>query len=209
MLNKTSPKVIAAFDFDGTLTHRDLFFPFLIYASKKTSIPTKLLKIIPNFILYGLGNLNRQEVKERLIYEFLHKKSKKELYSIGEEFAKVVIPKYEREITLNCLKWHQSQGHECVIVSAGLNFYLQPWTLSKGITSLISSELNFDASDAVIGTLKNGNCWGEEKVKRLTDRYGNKDNYILYAYGDSKGDEPLLQLADFAYYKNWPVTQNL
>jgi phosphoserine phosphatase len=48
------------------------------------------------------------------------------------------------------------------------------------------------------------NCFGPEKVARLTKLLGPKNQYTLYAYGDSRGDRELLELADFKYYREMP-----
>ena len=43
------------------------------------------------------------------------------------------------------------------------------------------------------------NCWGTEKVRRLQELVGSKEGYVLYAYGDTRGDRELLEYADHPF----------
>lgn len=42
------------------------------------------------------------------------------------------------------------------------------------------------------------NSYGEEKVKRLMKRYPNREALHLSVFGDSKGDAPMMKIADIA-----------
>jgi phosphoserine phosphatase len=53
----------------------------------------------------------------------------------------------------------------------------------------------------ITGKLTGFNCWGAEKVNRLLNALGPKSSFYLYAYGDSEGDQALLNLADQAFFR--------
>ena len=45
------------------------------------------------------------------------------------------------------------------------------------------------------------NCFGVEKVNRIRQEYDLSQWDFIYAYGDSRGDQEMLDLADERYYK--------
>ena len=53
------------------------------------------------------------------------------------------------------------------------------------------------------GNFLSRNCYGEEKVRRLLELEPNRNSYILYAYGDSKGDKELIEFADKGWYNKF------
>ena len=59
----SSSSVIAAFDFDHTLTNRDSLLPFLIRFKGTVYTATHLLRLGPTFLLFLLGSLSRQRTK--------------------------------------------------------------------------------------------------------------------------------------------------
>jgi len=53
----------------------------------------------------------------------------------------------------------------------------------------------------VTGKLLSKNCYGIEKANRIQEVYNLSDYKHIYAYGDSRGDRELLELADESFYK--------
>jgi phosphatidylglycerophosphatase C len=104
---------------------------------------------------------------------------------------------------LERIKWHQAQGHRCIIVSASIETYLEPWAKAKGFSDVVSSKVETDENGRITGNLIGHNCRGLEKVKRIEKLLGPKENYLLYAYGDSKGDKEMLDFADHAFYRTF------
>lgn len=68
------------------------------------------------------------------------------------------------------------------------------------IKTVLASKLETN-QQTITGKLQGNNCRGKEKVKRLQEIFGDKNNYFLYAYGDSLGDKELLEYADVSFYK--------
>ena len=73
-----------------------------------------------------------------------------------------------------------------------------------GIDRVLCSSLRSDRTGRVSGRLAGKNCYGLEKTRRLLDSLGDRSGYILYAYGDSRGDRELLASADHAFYRTMP-----
>ena len=55
------------------------------------------------------------------------------------------------------------------------------------------------ADGIVTGRFLTPNCCGRQKVERLLELFPRRQSYKLYAYGDSKGDNDLLELADMGF----------
>lgn len=205
--NPSTTITIAAFDFDGTITTHDSLLPFLRSVVGAKRFYLNLSKLIPIFIKYRLGIKSNHQAKQELLHLFLQQQSYAQLLALGESFAKQYIPQIIRPESLPRLRWHQSQNHRCILVSAGLGIYLQPWAKSVGFHDLICTQVIVDKNGITNGNIDGVNCFGPEKVKRLINLIGPKNQYTLYAYGDSRGDRELLELADYKYYRQMPKTE--
>lgn len=197
------PSVIAAFDFDNTLTDRDSLLPFLFFLEGSLKTYKKLFFLLPSFVSYLAGCISRQEAKEAILTAFFKGKNLQQLEKEAAVYAEQQLDFFLRPEAMKKLDWHQKQGHTCVIVSASIDLYLKPWADRHGIEHVISSQLALDEKGLITGKLEGKNCWGKEKVKRLTQAFGKKSRFQLYAYGDSRGDQELLGLADHPFYRHF------
>lgn len=73
-----------------------------------------------------------------------------------------------------------------------------------GFDHVICSQLETTSKGNVTGNLKGVNCWGPEKVRRLEELYGSRENYVLYAYGNGTGDKDMLNSADYPFFCTIP-----
>ena len=80
-----------------------------------------------------------------------------------------------------------------------MDLYLEPWAKLNHFDDLICSRLEIDGSQKITGKLKGLNCWGPEKSRRLLELLGPKENFVLYAYGNSRGDHEMLELSDYPF----------
>lgn len=202
--SSTGKECIAAFDFDGTLTYRDSFFLFLIHTFGWPKLIFKTLPILPKLILYLLGKVSRSEAKEALLTQFLKGMPIETVRKLGEQFAASELSSHLRPNALARLLWHQQQGHRCLIVSASLDFWLEPWAKAHGVEQVLSSRLEVDESGRVTGKLLGKNCRREEKVHRLEEALGSLDQYEIHAYGDTIGDKEMMIAADHPYFCWFP-----
>jgi phosphoserine phosphatase len=51
------------------------------------------------------------------------------------------------------------------------------------------------------GKIYGNNCYGEEKVRRINEKYPPAEYEWLAAYGDSSGDKAMLAKANTSFYK--------
>lgn len=196
--------IVAAFDFDCTISTRDTLLPFLRYITPSTTqFIGRSIKLLPLLCAYKLGMIENQEAKEQLLKTFLQNHSLSQLEIQGKEFAKTIIPTVIKPEAIARLRWHQAQKHHCVLISAGLEIYLTPWAQEMGFDAICATKLALSTTGLISGKIDGHNCYGAEKVNRLLKEVGPK-NYTLYAYGDSRGDKELLALADFPFYRTMP-----
>lgn len=195
--------IVAAFDFDNTIINRDSLAPLLkdFAGSLKASI--NFLKLTPCFIGFLCHLIPRQRVKEKIVSTFFGSMHISDLEGIGKQYADQYIDQWINKEAMEKLKWHQSQNHRCILVSAALDFYLRPWGKRHGFQDVICSSLQVDNKGKISGKLKELNCWGPEKSRRLSELLGPRDSYQLYAYGDSRGDKEMLDMADFPFYRSF------
>lgn len=205
-MNKSkTPPVVAAFDFDGTVTYRDTLLPFLMEVQGPLGAFWNLAKDLPSLVGFALGVVPRQQAKEAILSRFFKGKSIEEVRLLGKQYAEGSLKDKIRPEALQRLQWHQNQGHRCVIISASLDIYLAKWAHDVGIHDIITSQLDVDSQGKVTGHLLGDNCWGPEKLRRLEELLGPRKGYVLYAYGDSRGDQEMLGNADYPFFKHMPV----
>ena len=193
--------VVAAFDFDGTLTHRDTLVPFLLHVVGLGHFVRNAWVLFPTFAGYGLGIIPNNLAKQRVISRFFAGLPIATLRNKATEFAEHQLPKLIRQEAAQRFAWHKQQGHHCIVISASLELYVRPWALKTGFDDVLATQLEIRPDGSVSGNLLGANCFGIEKVRRLDALLGARSNYILYAYGDSRGDKELLSVADYAYYR--------
>lgn len=200
---KTDKQVVAAFDFDGTLTHRDSLFPFLLYVAGPLKFSLKLVTLLPSLSLYALGLLRNDIAKQIVLRRFLANMDIGTIDQYAMQFAAMKLPALLSSDAMQRLEWHLQQGHRCVVVSASLENYLRPWANKAGFNDILGSKLVIQAAGTVSGNLQGENCFGPEKMRRLQALLGPREGYILYAYGDSRGDKELLSAADYPFYRSF------
>jgi phosphatidylglycerophosphatase C len=196
-------KVLACFDFDGTITFSDSLLPFILFSHGLVRTFFNMLPLVPAFVQYVLGVKGRQEVKERVLGRFFGHLHLDDVESLGREFALKKIPHLTKKDALAAVMNHKQQGHRLILISASIETYLAPWAKLHGFDDVLSSRLFVDSLGIVTGKLQGKNCREEEKVRRLQELVGPLDEYEIYAYGDSSGDKELLSIAQHPFYRNF------
>ena len=201
---EASKPVVAAFDFDGTLTRRDTLLPFLLHVLGTAAVMRHAFILSPTLAGYSLGMIRNDAAKERVFTQCLAGMHIDELQREAVQFVEHKLPSLMRSEALQRLGWHKKQGHRCIVISASLALYVQPWAQKMGFDDVIATHLETREDGRITGKLSGANCFGTEKVRRLEILLGDRDGYTLYAYGDSRGDKELLSTADYAYYREIP-----
>lgn len=195
---------IAFFDFDGTITSSDSLAEIIRFRYGQPGFVLGLVPVLPYIMAFKIGLMDRQKAKEKLIGRFFAGFPEQDMRELSLRFARERIPGILRPAAMEKLAWHKQQGHEVVIVSASPDHWVEPWCQAHGFTC-ISTQLE-QINGRITGRISGKNCYGEEKVRRIRERYALGDYSAVYAYGDTSGDRPMLELAEFAFYK--PFRQN-
>ena len=191
-------RTIAVFDFDGTITTKETFLPFLFEVFGHRRVFKALARLGPEAILLGIGISNRDTFKERLVQSLFSGESVDRLKAMGTQYANTLKPLL-RSAALKQIEWHKSKGHRCIMVSASLDLYLNDVAKTLGFNDLLCTVLSHN-NQVFTGAFKRGNCRSKEKVNRLQSLLGDLKTYKIYAYGDSLGDLDIIALADYGYY---------
>jgi phosphatidylglycerophosphatase C len=200
-ISATDGKTIAAFDFDGTITKHDTLLYFIWFAANIGQILIGSFLMFPSLLLYKLKLIPNYSAKEKLFKIFFGGVPINRFNILSDSFM-AVIDKMVNPKAIEKIKWHQQMGHEVIIISASAENWIRPWAAKYRIETVLATQLEVK-NQSVTGSFLTQNCHGAEKVCRLLKQYPDRDNYILYAYGDSNGDKELLSLADYSFYRSF------
>ncbi len=203
-MSKDDKPTVAAFDFDGTLTRRETLLAFLLHTLGTASVAYNALLLSPTLLGYALGLIPNDIAKQRVFTRCLGGMRMDELEAHGKQFAEQILPGLMKQEAMQRLAWHQQQGHRCVVISASMTLYVSPWAIKAGFDDVLATNLETRADGTTTGKLAGENCYGIEKAHRLEALLGEREGYTLYAYGDSRGDKELLEMADFGFYREMP-----
>lgn len=191
----------AFFDFDGTISSRDSFLRFLYFTDSRRFLVT-VFAHLPQIVWYVVGRYPNHRLKEAFLQGVLNGRSMYELEQLAERYCATTLSALIRPLFWPRLAYHRSQKDTVVVVTATPRFILEPWCATHKL-AIIGTELQLDQNGWVNGKIAGKNCMGEEKVSRIHERYALDEQSVVYCYGDSGGDWPMLALAepDRRYYR--------
>lgn len=192
---------LALFDFDGTITAKDTFIPFLSFAFGWAKTLFLLVYLSPVAIFCLLGFCSRKKFKEAFFKRTIRGWSREKFESTANDFYKQKVKKLLKESALDQIKTHLSRGDDVSLVSASPQDWLKPFTDDQKI-NLIATKLEIKEG-IYTGKISGKNCRKAEKVSRVMEIYNLKDYNEIYAYGDSDGDAEMLAIADRPFYRRF------
>jgi len=190
---------LALFDFDGTITTKETFVDFLRYATPRWRIGIGQILLAPVIIGYTLGWISPSRARQALARVALRGLSADTLRRRGADFAKEVIAARIRPCAAQRIEWHRDRGDTIVVVSASLDVYLEAWCEHAGL-AVLCSRLEVRGG-RLTGSYRGPDCCGEEKKRRILERYDPESFASVYAYGDTSEDDAMLGLADTRYFR--------
>lgn len=199
----TPKKSIAFFDFDETLTTKDSLGLFLrfFYQSRPIDFLIKSLMASPFVVFWKIGLISNHSAKEKLFSIFFKGMDSDLFHKRCVEFAQNAIPTILNPLAIEKLRFHQLAGHHVCVVSATFDAYLKPWCNEFNIDLLCT---NIEVKAGILsGRFSSPNCYGPEKARRIKQTFSLSDFDEVYAYGDSKGDREMLELATHAFYRTF------
>ncbi|WP_448518552.1 HAD family hydrolase [Rhodoflexus sp.] len=192
-------KVLALFDFDGTITRKDTLFDFARYSFGEVVFLKRLLRIAPLLAAHKIGLVSATAAKEAFLSAFFGGMPVATFEQLATKYSLERVPALLRPKAKERIYSHLEQKHTVVIVSASAENWIKPWADLEGI-SVIGSILAIK-NNKITGKLASKNCNGEEKVTRIKQVFDLSKYSYIYAYGDSKGDKQMLGLANEYFFR--------
>ncbi|KOR33544.1 haloacid dehalogenase [Achromatium sp. WMS3] len=186
-------KSLALFDFDGTITTDDSLIKFIRFSVDDIDFAWGILLLSPILIAFKLKLIPNYKAKQLMLSYFFKGMEEHKFKSLAEQFSLKHIDTMLRPKAMQMIAWHKEQGHKIVVVSASMECWLKPWCDKTGL-DVIATKLEMK-NGYVTGRFQTKNCYGREKVIRVKEIYTLSDYNHIYAYGDSRGDKELLDLA--------------
>lgn len=186
---------VAAFDFDGTLSTRDNFLPYLRIVAGTRDLVRAMAAAAPALAAARRDPSQRDIAKAIVLRGTLAGRSDEYLRDLGARYARLVVARHLAPDTVARLEQHRADGHDVVLVSASLHVYLDPIAALLGVDAVLATALEVDADGRCTGEIAGANVRGVEKVRRLDEWLAGRD-VLIRAYGDSAGDDELLARAD-------------
>lgn len=186
---------VVFFDFDGTITKHDTFIEFAKFSIGRNSLYFAILKNFKHLIMWKLGLTTNSQTKERLFSTLFKGKRYDWFKECGIRF-KEKIEKDLNSQTIQSLRSHKLKGHKVVIVSASIPEWIVPWASENGVDLVIGTEIELNDNGIITGKFLSPNCHGKEKVNRIKAKFPNIEKYETWGYGDSDGDNKMLEMVD-------------
>ena len=189
---------LALFDFDGTITFKDSFAPF-IRAAVHPSSSLGRIRLLPLIAGYRTGIVSASTTRSKIASVVFRGRQESEIRELGASYARETLPGTVRPKAIERIAWHKAQGDTVVVVSAALDVYLAEWCRLASL-HVICTQL--EVIDGVLsGQYRNGDCTGPEKSRRIRQRYRLEEFAEIYAYGDTSEDSDMLSLAHHRYFR--------
>lgn len=190
---------VIAFDFDGTLTWRDSFISFLLYAKSALGVGMSFVAQ-PSLATDYLKTKDRGMLKSRLLYKLLGPISQDELELLANAFVTAKGMRLFRPDALKAWEDHDRPDRQRVIVTASPQLLVAPFGKLIGADRVIGTRLGFGLDERLQPDLDGPNCRGAEKMCRLREVFGESLD-LEAAYGDTAGDREMLAAAKKGYYR--------
>lgn len=187
-------RIVAVFDFDGTLTTKDTLLEFIKYACGIRRFYIGFLLHFPILVLMKIGLLPNWKTKEMIFSWFFKGMKYKEFERLGKDFAKVIFS-FANQDTTKMLSNHLQDRNEVYVITASIEEWVRPYCNLLNVKAVLGTKVEVEGG-LLTGRFASKNCYGKEKVSRLLEAFPDRNSYFLYAYGDSAGDKDLLEFAD-------------
>lgn len=192
-------KKLYLFDFDGTLTHKDSFLDFFLKMYGFQKVCWLLFSNLSSILRTIIAKNDKGKIKEKLIAILLKRKTESEIKSLGKQYVQKYLYRTLRPKALTYLYDRRKENADMYIVSASLDFWLQPFADELQM-KLIATQLAF-TDEQFLGQFLGKNCKGPEKVRRIQQAVNLKEYDEIIAFGNSDGDKEMLAIATETHYK--------
>lgn len=205
IMDERMKRQLLVFDFDGTITYGDTFVAFIRHVFGWLPTIIGFMLYAPLIVMMKLHLYPNYKVKEKVFAYFFAGMSidtfDNHCRCFADAHGDMLRPMAMKEID-NGL----ADGNMVVIVTASMLNWVKCFFMSRPDVRVLATEIEVK-DKLVTGRFSTPNCYGKEKVKRLSDYIANSDFITnreacrITAYGDSRGDRELLAFADKGHYR--------
>lgn len=202
-------KRLALFDFDGTMSKGESIVPFLFYCIARGMAPKRqLLRAAGGWLGQLIDPKKAGPAKEKTL-SFIKGRSVGEMNDFARDFFRdIIMPNHlfpQAKAELERLK---AEGWTVLVVTASTDVYMNVLPDFLPVDGVIATRCGVDRKGCYTGAV-DANCRGEEKAERL-ERYFRGRGWKLdpensRAYGNSKGDIPMLKMTAHPVLVNPPA----
>ncbi len=187
-------RVVAAFDFDGTVSDREAVASFCALVLGRPRLGLTFARNAHLGFAALRDRSRRDRFKAALARATFAGRSVSDVETLAKAFAETRMSTL-RPLMTDRISWHQEQGHETVLASASFEQYLQPIAAALNIDTVLGTKLAIE--DGVFtGELDGPNMRSAAKADALRAHAGEAE---LWAYGNSSDDYPMFELAQHAF----------
>lgn len=192
-------RTLVLFDFDGTITRKDTLLEFTRFYTGSQKYLFGLAMLAPVMALHAARLISNWKAKQYFLARFFKGEEISRFDSTCQDFSTAVLPSLIRPAALDAIRKYRNQGAAVAVVSASAENWVKPWCDHYGLECLATK---LEVQDGYItGKLAGRNCYGDEKVCRVREHFNLADYGEIVAYGDSRGDREMLNLAHVPFYK--------
>lgn len=192
-------KILALFDFDGTITTREMLPDFLHYAVPKWRLRFWKPWMLPLVVATRSGWMSGSTLRAILAWVAFRGMPEAEYEAKAVAFARDVLPQALRPEMMERIAAHRANGDTIVVVSGAYDVYLKHWCAAHGL-ALIASTLEV-RDGRLTGRYLGAQNVLAEKARRVRERYDLAAYREVHAHGDTPEDEDLLALAQRQFYR--------
>lgn len=185
---------VAVFDLDGTLTHRDTYTGIMLHSLRfnRGNIP-RLVPLSVPVVRFALGRLDNASLKAAFLKSLFAGLPADRLDAITRSFVDRLMARGLREQAVKTLERHRADGHETVLLTASLDFYVEDIARRLAVDHCICTRAARGPGGTLTGELASANCRGAEKLARLRAHFGDAPGGRCFVgYGDRESDFHLL-----------------
>lgn len=191
-------------DFDGTITTADTLLCFIRHACGAWRFAVGFALFSPLLVLMKMHLYPNYKAKQRLFAWFFKGMGEAQFNAACERFA-AENGHLLRPEAVKLIGGVLQKGEPLCIVSASIDNWVRPFFRNiapQATPRPIIIGTRIEVKDGIVtGRFATSNCYGKEKVRRVRELFPDRDNYIITAFGDSRGDKEMLDYADKKFFK--------
>lgn len=192
-------KIIVVFDFDGTLTTKDTLLEFVKFCFGTRRLCIGLFCFLPLIFLMKLGVYSNWKCKQKFFSWFYKDMEYEKFKELGRLFAKKACSLLKDGVVEEIQRFQKGNAYT-YIVSASVEDWVAPVASCLKVDKVLGTKVEVNSEGKLTGFFSTENCYGQEKVNRFLKEEPNRDEYYLYAYGDSRGDKEMIAFADEGFW---------